>query len=330
MATVLGVRDGRFTIEGQPIFLLGCSYFAGLSAPEEFVRRDLDDLRDCRINCVRIWANWRAFGMDVSAIDRKGNPREPYLSKLQWFVSECDRRGIVVGVTIGRGNEFGEIGLVDTDAHRRAIATILKALRVFPNWYLDLAAERNIRDYRFVSIQELRILRETAKEIDDQKLLTASYSGDLPRNELLDYLFTVRVDILAVHRPRTRQSPQQTGERTEQLRTWLRELECEGIPIFYQESFRRGLTVWAPTAADFLQDLQAAYMHGAAGWCFANGDQRHSPNGQPRRSFDLRLQRLIEQLDEEERAFLGRLCEVSKEWGNASSSASALSSQKRR
>lgn len=324
MATVLGVRNGRFTIDGRPIFLLGCSYFAGLSAPEEFVRRDLDDLRHCGIHCLRIWANWRAFGMDVSAVDRKGNPREPYLSKLQWFVGECDRRGIVVGVTIARANEFGEILFVDPDAHRRAVVTLLKALRVFPNWYFDFAAERNLRDYRFVSTQELRILRETAKEIDDQRLLTASYSGDLPRNQLLDDLFTVRIDILAIHRPRTPQSLQQTAERTQQLRAWLRELECDGIPIFYQEPFRRGLTAWAPTAADFLQDLQAAYTHGAAGWCFANGDQRRSPDGQPRRSFDLRLRRLMEQLDEEERAFLKRLCEVSKEWGNASSSAPAL------
>lgn len=330
MATVLGVRDGRFTVNGTPTFLVGCSYFAGLSAPDQFIRRDLDELQSYGINCLRVWANWRAFGMDVAAIDRKGNPREPYLSKLQWLVRECDRRGIIVGVTLGRSNEFGEIGLPDQEAHRRAVVTLLKALQAFGNWYLDLAAERNIRDGRFVSILELQALREVAKETDKRRLLTASYSGDLPRNELVDYLFTVRVDFLAIHRPRTPQSPQQTEERTQQLRAWLRELECDDIPVFYQEPFRRGLTTWSPTAADFLQDLQAAYTHGAAGWCFANGDQRRSPDGQPRRSFDLRLQPLVEQLDEEERKFLGQLGEVMRAWESASSSMPAMSSPKRR
>jgi hypothetical protein len=46
---------------------------------------------------------------------------------------------------------------------------------------------------------------------------------------------------------------------------------------------------------------------GAAGWCFHNGDERESPSGQPRRSFDLREKRLFEQLDEEERKVVERL-----------------------
>jgi histidinol phosphatase-like enzyme len=57
-------------------------------------------------------------------------------------------------------------------------------------------------------------------------------------------------------------------------------------------------------AHDFLTDLEAAKKAGAAGWCFHNGDQRKGNDGRPRRSFDLREQRLFEQLDEEERAFL--------------------------
>src|SRR5262245_41365206 len=43
-ATVLGVRGTRFTPGGEPTFLLGMSYDGTLGAPEEFVRRDLDDL----------------------------------------------------------------------------------------------------------------------------------------------------------------------------------------------------------------------------------------------------------------------------------------------
>src|SRR5689334_14921626 len=43
--TVLGIQGTRFTLNGRPTFLLGISYYGGLGASEESVRRDLDDLR---------------------------------------------------------------------------------------------------------------------------------------------------------------------------------------------------------------------------------------------------------------------------------------------
>ena len=56
-----------------------------------------------------------------------------------------------------------------------------------------------------------------------------------------------------------------------------------------------------PFVADFITDTRNARRSGAAGWCFHNGDQRAKPDGQPRRSFDLRARRLFDQLDEAER-----------------------------
>jgi beta-galactosidase GanA len=80
---VLGVRDTRFTVNGEPTFLLGMSYYGGLGAPEEFVRRDLDDLKRHGFNWVRVWATWGAFDRDVSAVDAEGRPREPFLGRLK-------------------------------------------------------------------------------------------------------------------------------------------------------------------------------------------------------------------------------------------------------
>ena len=62
----------------------------------------------------------------------------------------------------------------------------------------------------------------------------------------------------------------------------------------------RGYTAWEPVAADFLADLRGALKGGAAGWCFHNGGQRAKPDELPRRSFDLRAKRLLDQLDDEE------------------------------
>ncbi|PIY41650.1 MAG: hypothetical protein COZ05_15390, partial [Armatimonadetes bacterium CG_4_10_14_3_um_filter_59_10] len=54
-------------------------------------------------------------------------------------------------------------------------------------------------------------------------------------------------------------------------------------------------------------DLDGAIAGGAAGWCFHNGPQDDKADGKPRRSFDLREQRLFDQLDGEERRVLQKL-----------------------
>src|SRR5215207_6811999 len=101
--TSLGIEGTRFTLNGRPTFLLGISYYAGLGASEEFIRRDLEDLQRLGFNWLRVWATWAAFDHDVSAVDATGRAREPFLAKLRWLLAECDRRGFVVDVTLTRG-----------------------------------------------------------------------------------------------------------------------------------------------------------------------------------------------------------------------------------
>src|SRR5687767_6412221 len=72
MTTVLAIENSRFTVNGKPTFLLGISYYGGLGATQEFIRRDLDDLGGRGFNWLRVWATWSAFGEDVSAIDPAG------------------------------------------------------------------------------------------------------------------------------------------------------------------------------------------------------------------------------------------------------------------
>ena len=158
--TVLGIKDTRFTLNGQPTFLLGISYYGALGASEAFMRRDLDDLQRHGFNWLRVWATWGAFDHDVSAVDARGGPREPFLGKLRWLVDECDRRGLVVDVTLTRSQassrRAGAVGLPDFPAHQRAVETLIQALKPHRNWYLDLANERDVRDARYVSPAELK------------------------------------------------------------------------------------------------------------------------------------------------------------------------------
>src|SRR5262249_38611930 len=137
-ATRLGTDGTRFTVNGRPAFLFGVSYYGAPSAPDETVRRDLADLKKHGFNWVRIWATWAAFGEDVSAVDGEGKPREPFLKRLQWLVAACDEQGVVVDVTLSRGNgSTGPARLQTLEAHRRAVETLVTALKAHRNWYLD-------------------------------------------------------------------------------------------------------------------------------------------------------------------------------------------------
>ena len=307
-AAEIAVQGTQFTIDGKPTFLLGCSYYAGLGAKDETLRNDLDALKQHGFNWVRVWATWAAYGGDVSAVDRvTGAPRPPYIDRLKHLVDECDRRGMIVNVTLSRGNGgTGPNKLQGLVPHRRAVESILGAIGEKKNWYNDLSNERNIGDDRFTSYDDLAELCAVVKQRDPTRLVTASHAGDPERDDVDKYLKKVKVDFLSVHRPREADSPGHTAGRTKQVAAWAEEIG-RVVPVHYDEPFRRGYPGWEPKADDFRTDLHAARTSGAAGWCFHNGGQRGTPDERPRRSFDLRDKPLMDQLDAEEKKFLAGL-----------------------
>ena len=293
--TTLGVEGAHFTLNNRSAFLLGFSYYGALGAPEDFIRKDLTELRACGFNWLRVWATWGAYDTNVSAVTAGGLPREPYLTRLKWLVAECDRLGMAVDVTLTRGNE-----LRGFEAHLTAVDTLVTTLRRFKNWYLDLGNERDVGDARHVSLAELKQLRAKVRALNPQRLVTASFGGhDLSLTDVRGVLEEAGVDFLCPHRPRHRAYPGETEAETRRTVRFMKEVG-RIVPVHYQEPFRRGYTSWDPVATDFLTDLHGALRGGAAGWCFHNGGQRSKRDEQPRRSFDLRAKRLMDQLDEEE------------------------------
>jgi hypothetical protein len=304
--------DGRmFAIEGEPTFLLGASYYGGLEASEEFLQRDLAELRERGFNWIRVWATWAAFGNNVSAVSADGRPREPYLSRLQDLCARAAAVGMAVDVTFSRGDGVVGESLDSTcEAHMRAVTTVTEALGDHRNVYFDLGNERNIDDPRHVEWAELRGLRERVKELDPERLVTASHAGDIPPPLVRQYLEVAGVDFLAPHRPRRPGTAGETHARTREYLELTAQLR-RPVPVHYQEPFRRGWE-WEGDLDDYLTDLRGAVEGGAAGWCFHNGHDRSAEDGRPRRSFDLREAegRLFEQLDEVERAVVERAAEV--------------------
>ncbi|MBI1901591.1 MAG: hypothetical protein HYS13_10845 [Planctomycetia bacterium] len=303
----LGVEGTAFTVNDKPTFLIGMSYYGALGAPEKFIEQDLDDLKRLGFNWIRVWATWGAFENDVSAVDGDGRGREGQLKKLKWLLGQCDARGMIVDVTLSRGNGVtGPPRLQTLESHRRAVETIVAELKNHRNWYLDLSNERNIGDKRHTSFADLKALRDAAKRQGGELLITASHAGDISEDDLRQYLLTVEVDFISPHRPRQAGSPEKTESKTREYIAAMTKLG-RVAPVHYQEPFRRGFGSRQPSAEDFLIDFRGARSGGAAGWCFHNGDERARTDGKPRRSFDLRASRLFEQLDDEERKAIERM-----------------------
>lgn len=207
---------------------------------------------------------------------------------------------MVVDITLARGGRTtGPSRLLSYEAHRRAVETLTEALRPYRNWSFNLANKRNIRDERYVSHQQLRSLRHRLRQIDPKRLVTASHAGEISPADLREYLQTVRLSFLAPQRSRRLGSSGSSGQSTPQYLADMREIG-RVIPVFYLEPFRRGIGRREPAAADYLEAARAARDHHAAGWCFHNGDQRGTPDGQPRRCYDLREKRLFDQFDQVE------------------------------
>jgi hypothetical protein len=183
------------------------------------------------------------------------------------------------------------------------VEVLVGGLKEWRNWYLDLGNERNVRDARFVSIEELAKLREVARRMDGKRLITASHAGgELSKEELGEYLKVVGVDFVSVHRPRGRGTAEKTERKAREMVKWMEELG-RVVPLQFDEPFRRGYAGWEPKAEDFVVDLKGAKVGGAAGWCFHNGQQGDGKAG-ARRSFDVSEKGLFEQLDDEERKLL--------------------------
>jgi len=233
-ATKLGIKGAQFTINGTPTFLYGMSYYGALGTSEDFILRDLADLKKFGFNWIRVWATWKLDNYNVSAVDGNGNPREPFITKLKWLVSQCDREGIIVDVTLTRARKDTGTGLQTLDTHRQAVETIIKLLKPYHNWYLDLANERDVPGSRFVSFEELKQLRDAAKKMYPGLLVTAS-GGAKNSDDLREFLETARVDFMCPHSPkRNAEGPSKTEANSQEYLAWMKEIG-HTVPVNFQE-----------------------------------------------------------------------------------------------
>ncbi len=282
-AATLGIsKDGaNFCIDGRPVFLNGISYYAATSiSTPEFLTRDLDDMTRYGINWIRVWTMWNINDQNYAVVNPDGSVREPFMARLKTVIRECDRRNIIVDVTMHRGPHPAPSNQSEHIACARTLATELKGYR---NVYFDVGNERDVGDARFVSYKDMGDLITAVKAIDPKRICTAS-GVPTSSKDLNEYLTTGQCDFIAPHLGRGRGDSARTLGEVVKFIGWMKQLGRR-VPVHLQEPFRQGYGNYTPDIDDYYRDAEGGKLAGAAGWCLHNGSIRSNTNEKPHRSF---------------------------------------------
>ncbi len=299
-AVTLGITaDGKyFTIDGNPTYLLGVSYYGAqtISTPS-WVTQDLDDMVARGFNWIRVWSTWDASDTgagDCSALTSAGVVREPYMTRLKTLITECNNRGMIVDVSMCR-NWGGPTNLSEHLAYAQTLATQLAS---FPNIYFDIANECDVMDARYVSPSEITQIVARCKQYKPGVLCTASQTPT-SASALYNMYIATGCDFIAPHLCRDQGCASQTYGTVTNLITWMNQYSRR-MPVQLQEPFRRGYTTYNPVLSDFLTDCAGGKDAQGAGWCFHNG--AGPGDTRPYRCFDMKNGegRLFAQIDSEE------------------------------
>ena len=303
----LGIsKDGDlFTMNRKPVFMTGISYYGAMSiTSQSFIKKDLDDMKRDGFNWIRVWATWNPTDMNVSVVSKDGDLREPYISRLKYLIRECNRRGMIVDVTFTRGEDPFPSNQAQ---HLKCVQTLAKELKPYRNLYIDVANERDVGDARHVSYEDMGTLISAIKLIDPKRICTASGVPSSPE-DLTRYINIGKVDFIAPHLGRDRESPSETKGKVQEFINWMGKDKIKRVLILLQEPFRRDYGSYQPVETDYYTDAVGGKQGGAAGCCLHNGSNKTNTRFRSFRMTD-KDGRLYDQLDEVELAVAHNIAE---------------------
>lgn len=295
---VLGIDGEAFTIDSEEAFLLAASYYGGASATGPTIRADMERFAELGFNHVRVWAVWPIPDASASIVRRDGSVNAVRLARLERLLELARDEGITVDVTFAYG--WAPVSDGGFDAYLDAIREVARALVPHRNALFDLGNERDVRDERHLEPEEVRRLADAVREIDPERLVTASNAAETERTapaNCEELLAAADIDFCAPHFLRNEVWATETERRVRSLREAL---DSAGYrrPIHLQEDNRRRDGA-GPSKRDFITALGGAHAGGAAGWCF------HTEAG-----FDLTSRSFFAQLDPVELDTIDELASV--------------------
>jgi hypothetical protein len=299
------IKDGQFIQNGQPAFLLGLSYFDGLSASPKIFNSDLRYFGERGFNALRVWANWYTEFQPhtTGLLESDGTVNAQMLDRLHHMIAAADKNGFVIKLTFSRH----PMEKVPFENYRDGILTVVKAIKNSPNVLLDLQNETDHCGRQsdpdclgHLSFAQVRELRDAIKDIDPDRIVTASFGGG-DADDYKSFLEQTKVDFIATHGPpRKKDWAEKTAVEMKRARAQV----DSQIPILFDEPGRcdKGVDCKDRTAAQqFLIAAQNAKRSGAAGWFF------HTAAG-----FRLNNRPMHERLNRTEKIVANKLAEAVK------------------
>ncbi|HEV3142211.1 MAG TPA: hypothetical protein VGY57_16910 [Vicinamibacterales bacterium] len=269
-AQKLGIQGTQFTIDGTPKFLTFITYFGAMGAPN--VTADLHEIRGLGFDGIRIWPN---LDTGPQLMNGDGSLRTAELQHLLSILNLAKQERLVVDVTF----TYEHIPGMTPSTALVGIANATNVLRSYENLIFDIQNERNVRDRRYMSEDDVGRIFRALKAVDPSRIATAS---NAPDGASIDADFTSRLglDVNAYHDDRF-----PNWYQLDELQSVVNALRANGKPAYLQEPNTTFDTVFHYPANDraeyFLQAIANAKMAGAAAWCFHTEEGVDFGNGGP-------------------------------------------------
>lgn len=191
----IGVSGTRFLLDGKPFPYTGISFFNAIYNPtfnrnSEERGKWLRKFKRYGVNVLRVWAQWdnrRGF-VDAAAEHTlyfpDGRLRKEHVETLKAILTECDREGMVVELTLFSHESLQNNIRLGVAEGERAVTALTKELLPYRNVTFQVWNEHSERVLDHV---------RTIRAADSKRLVTNSpgFAGDVgdpAQNEALDYL----------------------------------------------------------------------------------------------------------------------------------------------
>ncbi len=274
----LKIQNGLFVLKKAPIFLLGITYFDALAAPTTILESDISFLKARRFNAIRVFATWHEeFQPRVISLIRKNGTLNPDgVLRLKHVLNVARTNGFVVDLVFSREALDG----IGFENYKRAIRSAAIVLKPYRAVLFDIQNETNHCGAAgdpdcngHLSLAHVADIRRTIKEVDPNRLITASRNGEpivQGRDDYLSFKQRGTIDFIATHRPsRTRDGL--WAHYTDNEAAEIRSILGPAVPILFDEPNRCGKNVNCSVESAtnlFITAAKNAKRSGAAGWFF--------------------------------------------------------------
>lgn len=264
----LAISGDRFTLNGQPTFLLGASYYDG----NGWKASDLDGLRDRQFNLIRIFMDLETIPKERTFLNSDGRLRNS--DNLLSLVRACAERGIIVDVTIL--NPFSN--QVSSENLGTAVTNTVRHLKSEPNVFYDICNEHN-HDKTGIAHSLCKQLIDAAHAEDPRAIVTASSaeyygphwlakkSDTVVQADQIAQELDAGIQLAAPHFFRELGWETATATRVTAVKNHLASIN-RSIPIYLQEEARTGKGNGGTASSQFVEAAKGARDAGAAGWVF--------------------------------------------------------------